>query len=239
MKLERALYQKSYLYLTGFFILMLIGFWLTYFTHLFDQENYRMHLHGTVMILWCSLLVGQAYLIKAKKYRLHRQLGRTSYILVPMIAFTTVDLYKFRLDQSVTLGDRDYLFTASVLIALFVFLIYYGLAIYFKNKPAIHARFMICTIFALFTAIIDRIIMFYFPSLLPLFPSVGGPIVQVVGLTLADIILVLLCFWDWRSHRRFTIFPIALLIHLGYHYAVMNFYKYEFWKSFCVWFFNL
>ena len=41
MKLERALYQKSYLYLIGFFIFVLVGFWATYFTRILDQENYR------------------------------------------------------------------------------------------------------------------------------------------------------------------------------------------------------
>ncbi len=239
MKLERVLFQKSYLYLIGFFIFMLLGFWVTYFTQILDQENYRMHLHGTVMILWCILLIAQAYLIRRKKIKLHRQLGKTSYLLVPLIAFTTVDLYKFRLNQSTTLENRDYLFTSSVLIALLVFLIYYLLAIYFKNKPAVHARFMICTIFAMFTAIIDRIIDSYFPSLLPFFPSVDGPVIQVVGLTLADILLVILCVWDWKSHKRLNVFPVALLIHLFYHYAVMNFYKFEFWKSFSIWFFKL
>ena len=239
MKLERALFQKSYYYFIGFFIFMLAGFWLTYFTQLLNQENYRMHLHGTVMILWCILLISQAYLIRRKKTRLHKQLGKSSYLLVPLITYTTVDLYKFRLNQSTTIGDRDYLFTASVLIALLIFLIYYGLAIYFKNKPAIHARFMICTIFAMFTAIIDRIIDSYFPYLLPLFPSVDGPVIQVVGLTLADILLVILCIWDWKSHRRLNVFPIALVIHLFYHYAVMNFYKFELWKSFNIWFYNL
>lgn len=240
MKLESALYQKSYLYLIGFFILMLLGFWVTYFTQLFNQENYRMHLHGTVMILWCILLVSQAFLIRRKKNKLHRQLGKTSYLLVPLIAFTTVDLYKFRLNQSTTIGDIDYLFTASVLIALFVFLLFYGLAIYFKNKPAIHARFMICTIFAMFTAIIDRIIYSFFPFLLPFFPSVDKQaIVQVLGLTLGDILLFILSIWDWRSHKRLNVFPIALIIHLLYHFAVMNFYKFEFWKSFSIWFFEL
>jgi hypothetical protein len=239
MKLERALYQKSYLYLIGFFIFMLLGFWVTYFTQLLEQENYRMHLHGTVMILWCVLLISQAYLIRRKKNKLHGQLGKSSYILVPLIAFTTIDVYKFRLNQSTILENRDYLFTASVLIALLVFLTYYALAIYFKNKPAIHARFMICTVFAMFTAIIDRIIDSYFPSLLPLFPSVDGPVIQVVGLIMADILLVILSIWDWRSHKRLDVFPVALIIHLFYHYAVMNFYKFEFWKSFCIWFFKL
>ncbi len=198
-----------------------------------------MHLHGTVMILWCILLISQAYLIRTKHFTLHRRTGRTSILLVPLIAYTTIDLYKYRLSELTTLGARDYLSTASVLNALLTFLIFYGLAIYFRKQPSVHARYMVCTVFAMFTAVIDRIIVSYFSFYLPLFPSVDGPVVQVVGLTLADLILLILCIWDWRSHRRFDVFPVALVIHLCYHYSVLNFYKFEFWKSFSVWFFKL
>lgn len=239
MKLERYLFQKSYLYFIVFFILMLAGFWLSYFTILNKQENYRMHIHGACMILWCVMLILQAYLIRIKKYILHKQIGRLSYILVPLIAFTTVDLYKFRLNQVTELTRRDYLFTASVLFALAVFLIFYGLAIYYRKKPMVHARYMICTVFATFTAIIDRIFYFYFPSLMTYFPSVDGPVVQLVGLTLGDILLVLLSIWDWKSHKRINVFPVALAIHLFYHFAVFNFYKFSFWQVFCEWFFRL
>ena len=239
MKLESVVYQKGFFYFLAFFLLMLAGFWLTYFTKVLDQENYRMHVHGITLILWCMLLVGQAYFIRIKCYRVHRQVGKLSYVLVPLIAFTTVDLYKYRLSELTSLSAGDYLFTASVLLALLTFLIFYGLAIFYKSKPAIHARYMICTIFPMFTAVIDRIIDSYFPFLLPYFPDVDGPVIQVVGLTLADILLVLLCIWDWRSHRRINVFPIVLVIHLLYHYAVLNFYKFDFWQAFSNWFFEL
>ena len=218
---------------------MLAGFWLTYFTKILAQENYRMHVHGIALLLWCLLLIVQPYLIRTKRNGLHKQVGKFSYLLVPIIAYSTVDLYKFRLSELTALSTRDYLFTASVLNALLTFLIFYGLAIYFRKSPAIHARYMVCTVFALFTAVIDRIIRFYFSFLLPYFPTVDGPVVQVVGLTLADILLVLLSIWDGRSHRKWNIFPIALGIHLLYHYSVLNFYKFEFWKSFSNWFFEL
>ena len=239
MKLDRAIFKQSHLFFISFFLFMLAGFWLTYFTKFTSQENYRMHLHGITLVSWCVLLVTQAYLTSTKRHKLHRQLGKLSYIIVPMIAFTTIDLYKFRLNELTTLGARDYLFTASVLMALLVFLIYYGLAIWYKNKPAIHARYMICTVFPMFTAVFDRIIDSYFPSLLPYFPDVDGPVIQVFGLTLGDSILLALCIWDWRSHKRINVFPVALMIHLIYHYSVLNFYKFEFWRSFSDWYFEL
>jgi hypothetical protein len=218
---------------------MLAGFWLSYFTKIANQENYRMHFHGITLLSWCLLLICQAYLVRMKRYALHRQIGKLSYIIVPLIAFTTIDIYKYRLSELTKLDTRDYLFTASVLIALLTFLIFYGLAIYYKSKPLIHARYMICTVFPMFTAVFDRIIESYFPFLLRYFPDVDGPVAQVFGLTLGDIILFALCTWDWLSHKRINVFPVALIIHLIYHFAVLNFYKFEFWKSFCNWFSRL
>lgn len=101
-------------------------------------------------------------------------------------------------------------------------------------------RFVLCQRVAMFTAVFDRMIDSYFVFLLPYFPEIAGqPVLQVFGLILADFILFILCIWDWSPHRRINVFPIALSIHLIYHYSVLNFYKFEFWKSFCNWFFEL
>lgn len=63
----------------------------------------------------------------------------------------------------------------------------------------------------------------------------GIPIVAVVGFVLVDLIIVGLCIWDWKSHKRWNIFTFALLVVLMYHFSVLNFYKLEFWQSFSQW----
>jgi len=240
MKLEKVLFKKSHFYFIGFSAFAILAFWLTYITEIFNQESYWMHIHGLAMFLWCALLITQPYLISKQKNALHRQLGKVSYVLVALIAFSTIGLYKFRLSTFESFDSRLYLSTASVLIALLAFLVFYGLAIYNRKKPAVHARYMLCTIFAMFTAVIDRIIRIYFPEMVYIFPLVGGEnVVQVLGLILGDIMLLGLCIWDWQSHKRLDVFPIALSIHLVYHFAVLNFYKFDFWKNFCIWLYKL
>jgi hypothetical protein len=238
MKLERILYQKSYLYFIAFFLFMLFGFWLTYFTRILDQANYRMHTHGVTLILWCFMLILQAWLIREKKYSIHRQAGKFSYVLVPLMLYTTLDLLKFRLAAS--LGNMDFFFVALVVNALIAFVIFYGLAIFHRKKPAVHARYMVCTLFPMLTPVTDRVIFVYFPSFVKYLPTIdGNPIAPVVGFALADIMLIALCIWDWRSHRRVNVFPFALAILVLYHYSVLNFYKFDFWKTFSIWFANL
>lgn len=240
MKFNQFLFSKSHLVFLVFCALVVIAFWLGYFSILLKQENFRMHIHGSLMILWCILLVVQPYLIKTKKKKAHQLLGKLSYFLVPLIAVSTVDLFKYRVNMLATLNEIDVFFTASVLIALAVFLIFYGLAIYFRKNAAIHARYMLCTVFPLFTAVFDRIIYNYFGGLLDLFPKIGNEsVVQPFGLLLGDVLLLALSVWDWRSHKRFDVFPIALFIHLGYHYSVMNFYKFSFWQEFSLWFYKI
>jgi hypothetical protein len=240
MKLERILYQRSYLYFIGFFLFMLAAFWLTYFTKLLNQENYRMHTHGFSLILWCALIIVQPYLIRTNQYTLHKSIGKFSYVLVPVMVFTSADLLHNRLHVNTTLGTMDYFFVALVINALITFLILYGLAIYHRKKPTVHARYMLCTTMPMFTPITDRIIFIYFPSLVKHLPTIEqNPIAPVVGFVMADLILIGLSIWDWKSHKRWNVFPVVLIILLGYHYSVMNFYKFEFWKAFSNWFYHI
>ncbi len=237
MKLERTLFEKSHIYFLGFFLVVLSAFWLTYITRIFEQENYRMHLHGAVLFLWCLMLIVQPLLIRKKMNLLHRRIGKFSYVVVPALVFTTLDLFRYRIKSQPTI---DYASVALVLNALIAFIILYGLAIYYRKKSALHARYMLCTVFPFFTPATDRIMFVYFPSTIEYFPMLNGqPNVMILGFALADIILIGLCIWDWRSHRRLNVFPVALVVLLLYHYSVNTFYQYNVWKSFSDWLINV
>lgn len=237
LKLEKSLYQRSYLYFIIFFLFMFWGFWVTFFSKLREQENYRMYLHGITLVAWCLMLIVQPYLIRSKKVTLHKKIGKLSYFLVPLLLFSTIDLFKFRLQGIVTLRSVDHFGIALVLNALVVFVILYGLAIYHKRKGTIHARYMLCTAFPMFPPITDRIIGIHFPSLLNYVPTVdGNPMVPIYGFAMADILLIILAIWDWRSHRRWNVFPFVLLLLVSYHLSVIYFYQFPFWGSFCKWF---
>lgn len=232
MKLETSLHQRSYLYFVAFFLFMLVGFWSTYFTRILDQEHFLMHVHGVLLIAWCLMLVAQAWLIRANRRPLHRQVGKLSYVIVPAIVVATVALLLYKM----TTVGVDYVFAALVLNALVVLVIYYGLAIFYRKNAGIHARFMLCTIFPMFTPITDRIIGVYAPGIRPYIYTIDGqPFPPVVGFAMADLILLGLCVWDWRSHKRWNAFPIALIVLMLYHFSVLNFYKYDWWRSFCEW----
>ena len=179
------------------------------------------------------MLVVQPLLIRKKLNSIHRLLGKLSYLLVPILLFTTFDLLRYRMRH---LPSIDYVAVALIFNALLAFSILYGLAIYNRKRSAIHARYMLCTVFPFFTPATDRILSIYFPSTLQYFPIINGqPNVMLFGFLLADLILIGFCIWDWISHRRVNVFPVALLILLIYHWSVIAFYKYAFWKAFSDW----
>lgn len=236
MKLETSLHQRGYLYFVAFFLFMLAGFWFTYFTRILDQENYRLHVHGVLLITWCLMLIAQAWLIRTNRRPLHRKVGKLSYVVVPAIIIFTTDLLLYKMRTA----GVDYVFIALVLNALIVLAIFYGLAIYYRKNAGIHARYMLCTIFPMFTPITDRIIGVYGRGIRPYIYEINGhPFPPAVGFAMADLILVGLSIWDWRSHKRLNVFPLALGVLIFYHFSVLNFYKYEWWRAFCEWFVSI
>ena len=192
------------------------------------------------MTLWVGFLVTQSALIQTRHRELHKMLGLFSYVLVPAIVVATVNFVHFRVRDAQVLTPIALHFLALVLIALLVFVTLWALALYHRRRPATHARYMIATIFPLLTPVTDRLIGRYVPSVIPLVPRIeGSPIVPVAGFLLAEVLLAGLAIWDWRVNRRKDVFPIALVMFVLYHLAVMNFHRAPFWKAFGLWFASL
>ncbi len=237
MKINQFLNRRVFIAFIVFLLAAIIAFWPGYFGRIFSPLDSHLHRHGIAMILWCLMLIAQATLIRKRAYTIHRWVGYGSYVLVPFIAFAAFDLVHHLFTGAQQLIVGHFYFLALSINSIFAFLILYGLAIYFRKNAALHARFMVVTALPLFTPITDRLIYGYFQFLIPYAPEIGGsPIVPFFGFLLADLILIGLIVWDWRSNKRLTAFPVALGVLLLYHYSVMNFYQYTFWKNFCYWF---
>lgn len=219
-----------------FFVAMLVAFWPSYFSRLAVQPTYHAHAHGIAMILWCVMLVTQATLVIARANRWHRLIGRLSFVLVPVIVIATLDFLHFRLAGAVQLGDSALYFIALIVNALVAFVLIYALAIRYRRNPGLHGRYMIATIFPLFTPITDRLIAVHWPEMASLVPNIGGAtVLPVLGFALADAILLALVLWDWGRHRRIDAFAVALGITLVYHVSVLTFHELPAWRDFAYW----
>src|SRR5690606_33538856 len=109
------------------------------------------------------------------------------------LMLAALNFLHFRVRGAIDLGDAGLLFVTLVVNALVAFGVLYGLAMWYRRQPAVHARFMIASVFPLFTPVTDRLIGRYLPSIVPLVPRVGGsPVVPTAGFLLADAILIAL-----------------------------------------------
>lgn len=189
------------------------------------------------MTAWCLLLISSAYLIRTNRRAAHRKLGTLSYVLAPLVVAATINLIHYRMKGGGTLPDIGLYQMALMVNGAAAFAALYALAIATRRNTALHARYMVCTVFPLFTPATDRWIYAHWPSLTALVPSIGGvPLVQIYGFALADVLLVALIVWDWRAKRLVSAFPVALGVIALYHASVLTLYRFDFWRTFADWF---
>ena len=85
MNLDKIIYKNIVVYFVSFLLLAIWAFWPSYFSHILTDIEPHIHFHGITMSLWCLMLIGQAFLIRLKKYKIHRVVGKFSYLLAPLI----------------------------------------------------------------------------------------------------------------------------------------------------------
>jgi hypothetical protein len=217
--------------LFGFAVLammVVVGFWRTYFSQL-PNLSMHAHAHGIAMSLWVGLLLTQASLVRSGRRDVHRQLGKASYVLVPIIAFTTLSFAHVRLLQEGLTYDRLYILYIQLHL-LVLFVVAYAGAIYWRHVPALHMRFMICTALPLIDPALARIIENYLwqPSNAAYFQAITYPV--------TDLVLVVLIALNWRRELRLKVYPLMLAAFVALH--IPNFFVPDQpgWRSFAAWF---
>jgi len=223
-----------------FFALLLpttaFAFWKSYFgilRSLPESMTAVVHVHAALMILWLLMLVAQAWFVLTGRFRLHRWVGRSSFVIVPAIVLsglaTTHAFFNKPLPPGVTeveLRSLD-IITLGQLVA---FGLTWWLAIVYRKRMAIHVRFIVSTVFAIGNAIVFRIFIFWVPGF-ETFEAATTANGTVLILALLGLIAL-----DWqRGMRRSPYWVVTLalaFLHLGY----FTFARSEGWLSFCRWF---
>jgi hypothetical protein len=149
----------------AFFVAALAAFWPPYLSKLPGGGFYR-HFHATAMTLWFALLIFQPLLAKTGRYALHRWLGRTSFVLAPVAVLSMVLLTHARVQQYSDPLAVSFTMVLPLALAA-IFAAAYTLAVRFRRQTALHARYMICTAFALVDPVGARLINFYISQNLP------------------------------------------------------------------------
>jgi hypothetical protein len=230
------LYHVGFRLFAVFTTAMVVAFWPSYFSRLADQPSVHHHAHGLAMTAWLVLLVVQASLMRSGNRALHRRLGLVSYLLVPTIVAVTLRFVHYTIRNVPDLGEYGLFFLALVVWTLVTFVTLFGLAMVYRARPAMHARFMVSTLFPLFPPVTDRLIARFQPSVIEWMPRIGGgEILQVAGFGIADTILVGLALWDWQKNRK-RVFWVALAIVVAGQAVILNAHRLGLWQAFSLWF---
>lgn len=226
--------------MVAFFAFAILAFWSSYYSILGQDMSFYVHFHGIFMTLWCLMLIAQAFLIRIKKYKIHAVLGKASYLVFPILIVSILLLVHATIRKSESVGLDTYYSMALMFNATVLLVIFYGLGMIYRKDSLTHARYMFCCIFPLFTPITDRIIYKYIPGLVQYAPKLEGfPVVPFYGYALADVLVVGLAIWDWKTHKRKDVFLIVLVLLLIYHISLFTFHKIPAWRLFSAWFYGL
>ena len=159
------------------------------------------HVHAMAMSLWIVLFSVQAYLISAKRIRLHMSLGMASIALVAVMVPTGIM-------TGIAAAKRGSAFPGYTPLEFFivpvgdmiVFAVLFAAAVYFRKRAAEHKRLMLVTV-----------VMFLGPSIgrlpLPFIPTLGA--IWFFGVP-AMIGIILFVLDTYRNGRMNKVFAAAM-----------------------------
>jgi hypothetical protein len=210
------------------------AFWTPYFSHPTRITEPYVHAHVFFVALWMSALIAQPLLIRARRFDLHRAIGRTSFALAPLVGVSALLLAHSRFSRMDDATLARSLFTLYLpLASTAAFLVSYALALAFRRQRAAHAAFMLGTAFALVEPIAVRLIFFY--------TSAGEVhwIYDVIGIALVGTILTILIAVSRSAPRARNAF-VALLVLFGTLSAGwFTLARTDGWATFARWFVDL
>ena len=142
--------ERKYKILIVFFVLIMIvsfaGFYNSYwskFPRLGEFKN-LIHIHFLAFSCWLFLIVIQPILIMKKKFKLHRQLGRFSYLLAPILVLTIILLSKEKFIREFDEFPSDAAMTAFIaFVDISSFSTFYLIAMFKKSNVRWHVAFII------------------------------------------------------------------------------------------------
>lgn len=218
-------------YFIGVLVLVILGFWPSYFAKFIDRTadfTLYFHFHAVTATLWLALLIVQPILIQKKKLQLHRLLGKTSYLLIPLI-FLSVMLLAHHAKSGITenLGLRLWVPFKDLLILGVAFFI----AIRYRRVAPLHARGMIAAGIVLIEPALVRFMRNVF------FPDGGPAYLVTIGLLYA--VLIGLIIMERKQKQGRWIFPLILGLYLFVHSVILFRIQIAPWEAFAQWFLSL
>ncbi len=214
MKSIRAsVYVNQSSFFTSLLLILFIGFFKTYLKFFPDFQGFRIeqHYHGIMMFLWMVLLIIQPLLIALKFNRLHRTIGKLSFLAAPLLITSIFLVSRMGYYRAVSTSTQEALAMMALSVpAMFAFTYMYYLAIFYSHRMNIHMRYMIGTSLLMLGPGLGRFLIMSFE--LPF-----NQVVNFVNWLTAGIALLFLIY-DIRTRKAMwpylNVFVVTVMIAL-------------------------
>lgn len=220
-----VLYPHAYLYFLLAVGITVAAFFPSYFQRLSHTDTTH-HFHGITATLWLFMLVIQPFLYKNGLLKWHRQLGKFSFLLAPLLVVSS-----FIMIRSMLLSKDNYppiipyqlAFIDFFTVSLFIY--FYTSAIIYRGKLQLHARYMVCTVLGPLIPALTRFFFIFLPFIDSFNKSLNLSYVVV------EIILLLLIRDDKRKGAIQRPYVVAMVLFVLQH-LLMNFASgWTWWRS--------
>jgi hypothetical protein len=234
---SRRIFRTAPLLYATLFALTLVAFWPSYIAVAPSTLSSYHHLHAATSTAWLVLLIVQPILALSGRIDIHRALGRTSYILMPLVLLTFIGLAHSMMQGKTGMELEIEVFLAYVrLIGGASVAIFYALAVIYRRNTPIHARLMLCTGLPLIEPVANRLGLRVLND--------WSFNYQYISFGLMAAIL-LSCIWTERkAPSGRLVFPLVLAgLFAAYLPLLLQFYKwgraYDTWTQWALWFASL
>ncbi|MBS1682458.1 MAG: hypothetical protein JST48_12165 [Bacteroidetes bacterium] len=202
-------------------LLTLVGFYPTYISKFptFEDITNVHHFHGAMMMIWFLLLIIQPFLISYKKYKIHRTLGKASYVIAPVVAYSIflATQHEYYLDTTYQTKDESLAGLAWDITSMISFVVCYILAIINRKNTELHMRYMVGTALIIMGPGVMRIIAVY-----EIFGDIKFPIVALYTFIICAGIGVGLIAYDLMKNRPYKPYLVVVGLTTGIYVTYFN-----------------
>jgi hypothetical protein len=223
-------YETLAPHLFALLLVAFVAFWPTYVSVPLGSSSGYTHAHAVTATLWMLVLIAQPMLIKLRRLPLHRAVGRTTYVIAPLVVLSILLLANHRIRYAPTAAypiQAYILYLQLSLAAMFAAL--YALGVRHRRRTRVHARLMVCTALTLVDPIAIRVLFWIDAT-----PSWNY---QWLTFGLTDALLLALA-WADRRHpegRRLLLWVLAAFVATQLP-ALLGFTGSAAWQAFARWY---
>lgn len=212
-------------------LVALIGFYPSYFSRLGDTDLAH-HFHGITGTAWMLLLIAQAWLMRSRRFAVHRQLGWLSLLIAPLFVASGLLMMRTMLASddgfNRAFGSRLAVVDLATVIG---FALAVSMALKHRRTREKHACWMVSTA-----------VMLLPPALARLLPMLPLGVASFEGafhtsMVVSELIVFALLVNDWRRFGKpstpfLCLLAVVAISHAGFVLAP----QIPAWQAFAAWY---